>query len=387
MKISILAYGFTGANLPLAKYLNNLGHEVTAYFFCSNESENMESLNFGHRIPITTQEYKIPLNNSLYKYLPKQISVSIVSVFKERHRLKKYFVGYIPLWINLLKARKIAQKIAMNSDYVIMVCQTDLDLLVARYLVKKQVKICIAFHEVLNNLEGDTKLRSIVEKAISLGTPVVVHSQNTKNELLEHCKDKTLSSRLSVHYFGVFESFLQYGEGKPVSNVGDDYILFLGRISKYKGLNVLNEAIKILQASNIPYNVVIAGNGYVPEIEELQKDPYVKVIKGYIDNPQLVFLMRHCKAVVCPYLAASQSGLVQTAACFGKSVIASNVGAFPEVIENGTNGLLFDNGNSRMLANMLKQCYINGLPYNSIQLSERFNWNYIAKQYISLMDY
>lgn len=44
--------------------------------------------------------------------------------------------------------------------------------------------------------------------------------------------------------------------------------------------------------------------------------------------------------VVTPYIDASQSGIVPVAYAFSKPVVATNVGALPEQVEDGVTGLL-----------------------------------------------
>jgi glycosyltransferase involved in cell wall biosynthesis len=51
-------------------------------------------------------------------------------------------------------------------------------------------------------------------------------------------------------------------------------------------------------------------------------------------------LIQQAAFVVCPYLEASQSGVLMTALALQKCVLATRVGAFPEYIQDGQNGYL-----------------------------------------------
>ncbi|MFN5422931.1 MAG: glycosyltransferase, partial [bacterium] len=52
--------------------------------------------------------------------------------------------------------------------------------------------------------------------------------------------------------------------------------------------------------------------------------------------------IQHATFVVCPYRDATQSGVLMTSFAFGKPVLATRVGAFPEYVTDGHNGLLLD---------------------------------------------
>lgn len=50
MKIAIIAPGFLGATLPLAKHIQKLGHDVTCYYLVESGSKGTESLDFDRQI-------------------------------------------------------------------------------------------------------------------------------------------------------------------------------------------------------------------------------------------------------------------------------------------------------------------------------------------------
>ncbi|MEI2749884.1 MAG: glycosyltransferase [Ferruginibacter sp.] len=51
-------------------------------------------------------------------------------------------------------------------------------------------------------------------------------------------------------------------------------------------------------------------------------------------------MIENSKFIVCPYRDATQSGVLMTSYAAGKMVLATNVGSFPEYIQDGVNGLL-----------------------------------------------
>ena len=99
----------------------------------------------------------------------------------------------------------------------------------------------------------------------------------------------------------------------------------------------------------------------------------------------MVWLTQKCKAIVCPYVAASQSGLMALSSAYNKPLIATSVGAFPEVIEDGKNGYLAKSSDSNDLARAIGQCLMDE-KHQYDYLPERINWNYIIKQYLDLFE-
>ena len=147
-----------------------------------------------------------------------------------------------------------------------------------------------------------------------------------------------LENRIAVIPFGPFESYRAY-QIKDIANIPDDYFLYLGFISPHKGLKNLYEAFANDERLK-DCKIVVAGRGRDDTLELMSKDRHFTLLHKYVKNDELCSLMAKCKAVICPYLSASQSGLVQTAVVFGKPVIATDVGAFREIIINGVNGYI-----------------------------------------------
>jgi glycosyltransferase involved in cell wall biosynthesis len=209
---------------------------------------------------------------------------------------------------------------------------------------------------------------------------VIVHSEKTKADIIEMMPtvDK---SKLHTIYFGPFESYTSYLDEVSPNPYGD-YILFLGYLKPYKGVKYLYEAVK--QMGDLrKYNFVVAGNGYDEYVEKMKADNDFIVINRYIHNPELVSLISQAKAIVCPYTNTSQSGLPQTAMVFKVPIIASNIGAFPEVIEDGVNGLLVEPSNSEALVKAFFKVQT-GYSFKTKEIPPKLNWDYIASQHIDL---
>ena len=121
------------------------------------------------------------------------------------------------------------------------------------------------------------------------------------------------------------------------------YILFFGQLSYYKGIDLLLEAIPSVLTHYPDEHFIIAGksNGFFLDRKLLDQYPqHITFIDYYLSIEQLSHLIHGTKFVVCPYREATQSGVLMTAFAMGKTVLATNMGAFPEYISDGINGML-----------------------------------------------
>lgn len=136
-------------------------------------------------------------------------------------------------------------------------------------------------------------------------------------------------------------------------------VLFFGRWEYYKGLDVLIRAAE-LAAERVPHlRVIVAGEG--PEAARcraiVRKHDLFEWKQGFVKDDELPELFGACSAVALPYREASQSGVVPLAFANGRPVIASKVGALPEVIDHGSNGLLVDPDDVSALASCIERIF------------------------------
>lgn len=119
------------------------------------------------------------------------------------------------------------------------------------------------------------------------------------------------------------------------------FILFVGKISRYKGLDYLLPAMKQVHQHCPDCKLIVAGGGnYHFDISEYKSLDYIDLRNRFIPDSELVALIGHSAFMVCPYTDATQSGVVMSAFAFGKPVIATNVGGLPEMVADRRHGLI-----------------------------------------------
>jgi glycosyltransferase involved in cell wall biosynthesis len=130
--------------------------------------------------------------------------------------------------------------------------------------------------------------------------------------------------------------------GPPVSEEDGRTILFFGRIWKYKGLEYLIQAAPAIARAIPDVRIVIAGQGEdFDAYRRLMTEPERFVVHNrFVSASERDRLFRQASVVVLPYIEATQSGVVPVAYSFGKPVVATNVGALSECVEDGRTGRL-----------------------------------------------
>ncbi|MEO7045367.1 MAG: glycosyltransferase family 4 protein [Ferruginibacter sp.] len=128
------------------------------------------------------------------------------------------------------------------------------------------------------------------------------------------------------------------------STIDPEYVLFFGRLSYYKGIDILLEAIPGVLKKIPQQKFIIAGKpDYDFKLDETLfenvKDN-ITLVERFLSTEELVHLIQASQFVVCPYRDATQSGVVMTTFAVGKPVVATNVGSFSEYINDDINGLL-----------------------------------------------
>jgi glycosyltransferase involved in cell wall biosynthesis len=150
------------------------------------------------------------------------------------------------------------------------------------------------------------------------------------------------SRRIKVVPHGNYNIY-HYTEGAIEPKKAEEKrILLFGRMFHYKGLDVLIRAARIVAASMPDVRCVFAGCG--PELDrllpEIEADPLFEIHNRYIEPKNVKTFFTNANVVVLPYYNATQSGPLNLAFSFGRPVIATRVGALPEAMNHGVEGLL-----------------------------------------------
>lgn len=246
------------------------------------------------------------------------------------------------------KVRDLAQMILHEKPDCVVFLEDSLLMQQLNYLlVKKSIKTAVFVHDVVHHLYRNMQIRAILvdmirriwmRKTVNQNTSILLLSNNSKKRFdLEYRKKraKLLTMTLGAHVPNVID---QKPKELPPT---DNYFLFFGRINKYKGIADLCQAyITLSNEIKEKHKLIIAGYGKLSEQEEalIEKDSNIYIINRFIEDEEMVWLYGNAKAVVLPYIEASQSGVLPIAYYFSKPVIVSNQDGLLENLDKGKTG-------------------------------------------------
>jgi len=170
-------------------------------------------------------------------------------------------------------------------------------------------------------------------------------------------------------------------------------ILFLNRIKKYKGADVLIRAfLRICNEKEMKNAVLyICGDGdYLKEIKELAKGEERIKILGKIIEKEKYELMNKCWFFINPSFKEGWGIVNIEANYFGMPVIGSDVGGIKDSVINNKTGLLFKYGDEKELAEKILELIKDKklrqkLSKNGFKWARSFSWDKTSKQYLDIL--
>jgi glycosyltransferase involved in cell wall biosynthesis len=165
-------------------------------------------------------------------------------------------------------------------------------------------------------------------------------------------------SRVRVIPHGAFDYLTRLPEEKPLPSelegAEGPVILFFGLLRPYKGLDLLLEAFAQVEAAEL----WIVGNARM-DVASLQASAAaaagrVRFVTRFIEDAEIPPIFRRADLLVLPYRDAEHSGVLYTGLAFGKPMVLSAVGGFPEVAAAGA-ARLVPPGDATALASALSE--------------------------------
>ena len=165
--------------------------------------------------------------------------------------------------------------------------------------------------------------------------------------------------------------------------VNEKIILFFGFIRKYKGLDLLLEAMNDIRIKEANIKLLIAGEFYD------NKEEYETIISKYnlanslylrtqfIDNSEVKYYVGAADFVIQPYKHATQSGVTPLAYHFEKPMLVTNVGGLADLVPHLKVGVVTE-PNAHTIASGIIQLYELGETHFLKQLCEekkKLSWD------------
>ncbi len=311
--------GLASYNERLAREFQQQGHNVTIYTF---------SLQYPDFIfPGTTQ----------YSSEPAPTDLSI--------RIKINSIN--PLnWIKVGNELKNQKPDIIVVRYWLPLMGPALGTILRRVKKNQHTKvICIADNIIPHEKRlGDTAFTKYFIKAID---GFVTMSEKVLNDLKQFTTKNP--ARLVAHpLYDNFGNKILKSEARAHLQIPNNTFIFLffGFIRKYKGLDLLLQAVHQLKQQNRSFRVMVAGEFYEDRkqydelIAQLNISDQLILKTDFIPDSEVKYYLCAADAVVQPYKNATQSGVTPLAYHFEVPMIVTNVGGLPALVPHAKAGLV-----------------------------------------------
>lgn len=167
-----------------------------------------------------------------------------------------------------------------------------------------------------------------------------------------------------------------------------EYYLFIGRVEKIKGLDIILEAFAGLPNENL----VIAGTGSLFEKYKKKATANVK-FTGFLDKNELTQCLAKAKAVIVPSQWYETFGMIIVEAYAAhKPVIAGNIGNISLLVDEGKTGIHFKYNSVKSLQNAIyrfkqmdsRQMETNAYKKYKTEFTDQINYSILRSIYDSI---
>jgi glycosyltransferase involved in cell wall biosynthesis len=248
---------------------------------------------------------------------------------------------------------RLSLKLSTNLDAVFFFGgeASPMPVLISKLLRRKTILVLRGSLEKETQMQKNifSKLLSCLKRvAIVLSDKIIVYSKNIVSQWsLGGYQNKILIAPylfLDFNKFGVERSLNERG-----SVVG-----YIGRLSPEKGIWNLIEAIPKLVEASPDVRFLIVGDGELRrEVEQyLTENNLENKVRfaGWVSNDDIPDYLNQLKLLVLPSYTEGLPVIVQEAMACGTPVLATPVGAIPDIITDGENGFIMESNSPECIA-------------------------------------
>jgi glycosyltransferase involved in cell wall biosynthesis len=353
--------GLATFNQRLCKQFNDEGHSCSIYSFSLQYPDFL--------FPGTTQ----------YSTDPAPTDIEIYSVINSIHPLNWLQVG------NVLRR--------MRPDIIVVrywlpLMGPALGSILRRVKKNKHTRIIAITDNVIPHEKrpGDVPFTRYFLKSCDA---FITMSEKVMNDLRQFEKSKPAQQVLHPLYDNFGEPISKEEARKKLGlSAGEKIILFFGFIRKYKGLDILYEAMSLLkqQTTNNKQQTVkllVAGEFYEDvkpfqeQIKRLNIEDSLILRTDFIPDSEVKYYLCAADVVIQPYRSATQSGVTPLAYHFEKPMIVTNVGSLPTLVPHEKVGLVCEPEPASLAAAIIRYFELGEqyfIPHLRIE-KEKYSWH------------
>jgi D-inositol-3-phosphate glycosyltransferase len=257
-------------------------------------------------------------------------------------------------------------------------------------------KIALTVHNV-NKLKRDNEdnllNRLTLRFQYELSDRLFVHTDKMRADLVDQFSVR--ERQVAIIPFGINNSVPNTDMTSPEARLRlklsqeRKVILFFGRITPYKGIDLLITAFREILKQDSKYFLIVTGRPdrcaeYWAEVRDrISRDiPKANVLVNdrFVPDEEVEVYFKAADVLVLPYRDIYQSGVLFTGQGFGIPILAADVGSFEEDILKGKTGFLFKAGDAKDLAETIDLYFASAL-YKQLDVCRREIYTYAAERH------
>ncbi|MFH1195164.1 MAG: glycosyltransferase [bacterium] len=194
----------------------------------------------------------------------------------------------------------------------------------------------------------------------------LVLSQKVNEEVKIYSKEKKVY-RTDLPVYDCYNFENEKSSGADRKQFGyletDKVLLFFGYIRKYKGLDLLIDALPGLVKDDASYKLLVVGEFYDDEkiyfeqIEKLGLAKNIVTINQFVPNEEVHKYYSVADLVVLPYRSATQSGILNVSYGLLKPVLVTNVGGLSEFVDDEKTGIIIEKAEPKQIADGIRKFF------------------------------
>ena len=291
----------------------------------------------------------------------------------------------------------------LRPDVIHLHCTNPVVLLYLRALSRLGRPLVATTHVVTPH-EPIRFQESVYRRVHGLGDLLIAHSKFDRDRLLSEFGVQPERVVVIPHgEYGFFERASGNGEATDRQSakqgarqhlglsMQDEVALFFGYIREYKGLDILLDAWPNVAAARPEARLVVAGDPVQlgperrGELERQASNLGAVCNFGYIPFSDVERYFAAADVLVMPYRHISQSGVLYLALALGVPVVATRVGALPEMLGDGDSALLVPSESPGELARALTRLLGDAdlqerLAVGGKRIAREHSWPSVAEQ-------
>jgi glycosyltransferase involved in cell wall biosynthesis len=352
----------------------------------------IEFMRLGHNVTVVTQRYP----DSLPEFERRNgIDIIRLKYPPDNVTNRKRIIPFIRIsWPVTLAIKKIIS--ARNIDVVCvgLLGTGSISAVLLKYVMRFKFVLYLHGGEIRKDRHVSKLKKLILTLCLRKARVVIAVSNRLKEEAVKFAP----FAGKKMHFLPNGVDFKKI-RACPGHSHPRDYILYVGRFHPVKGTDILINAFHSISSQVPGLDLFMIGVEY--EDRGVEKGLRQMVSEYGLENrafflgskeqEEVYSLLNSCKFMVMPSHAEGCPLVLLEALAANKAVIGSNVKGIAEIIENGKNGILFPEGDSKELGRLIVEYYTDKQKLNSIEenikracFEDKYDIASIAAKHLSL---